>query len=162
MRPPEVAPEEDSSRIKPYKMKETWTHEFFCLSNQQQERVPSKAEKLQLQEYGFGRKKIVFGSKDEADEVKRKLESTYPKLVEGGGFEILRSGARSDLVVVTPPMAGYLVPFLRDQSGLAQALAYVRPLQSDLVVEVDLGTATVSSLVRYISINDMSCLCRVF
>ena len=136
--------------------------EFFCLSNQQQERVPRKAEKLQLQEYGLGRKKIVFGSKDGAAEVKRKLESTYPKLVEGGGFEILRSGARSDLVVVTPPMAGYFVPFLQDQSGLAQALAYVRPLQSDLVVEVDLGTATVSSLVRYIFINDMSCLCRVF
>ena len=144
-------------RFQPYKVKETWIHKFFYLSNQQQERVPSKAEKLQLQEYGLG-----FGSKDGAAKVKRKLESTYPKLVEGGGFEILRSGARNDLVVVTPPMAGYSVPFLRDQSGLGQALAYVRPLQSDLVVEVDLGTATVSSLVRYISINDMSCLCRVF
>ena len=37
-------------RFQPYKVKETWTHEFFCLSNQQQERVPSKVEKLQLQE----------------------------------------------------------------------------------------------------------------
>ena len=58
---------------------------FFCLSNQQQERVPSKAEKLQLQESGLRRKKIVFGSKDGAAEVKRKLKSTYPKFVESGG-----------------------------------------------------------------------------
>ena len=46
-------------RFQPYKVKETWTHEF-CLSNQQQERVPSKAEKLQLQEYGLGRQKDYF------------------------------------------------------------------------------------------------------
>ena len=69
-------------RFQPYKVR---THEFFFLSNQQQERVPSKAEKLQLQEYGLHRKKIVFGSKDGVAAVKRKLESTYPKLVEGGG-----------------------------------------------------------------------------
>ena len=39
----------------------------------------------QPQEYGLRRKNIAFGSKDGAAEVKRKLESTYPKLVEGGG-----------------------------------------------------------------------------
>ena len=77
-------------------------------------------------------------------EVKGKLETTDHKLVEGGGFEILRCGRRSDLVVVTPPTAGYSVPFLRDQSELAQALAYVRHLQSALVVELNSGTAMIS------------------
>ena len=52
-------------------------------------------------------------------EVMNKLEEIYPKL-KGGGFEILRSAVKNEMAVVTPP-----VPFLRDQSGLAQAIAYI-------------------------------------
>ena len=55
--------------------------------------APSRSEKLELQLCGLGRKKIVFGAKDNAVKVKEKLEQAYPKLVTGGGFEILRSGA---------------------------------------------------------------------
>lgn len=136
----------NSKRFLPYKVKETWTHDFFCLSNPEQEIVPNKGEKIRLQETGLGRKKIVFGSKDGAKEMKSKLESTYPKLVEGGGFEILRTGSKNDLVLTSPPAAGYSVPFLRDHSGLAQALAYIRPLQSSLAVEMDSTASLVSFL----------------
>ena len=66
-------------------------------------------------------------------DVRTKLEGTYPKSKESGGFEFLRSGAPSSkLLLITPPPGGYSVPFLQDAAGLGQALAYIRPLQMDL------------------------------
>ena len=37
-----------------------------------------------------------------------------------------------DLEVIEPPASCYTVPFLRDTSGLGQAIAYVWPIQRDL------------------------------
>ena len=73
-----------------YVPKETWTQEFFCLGDCAASTAPSRSEKLELQLAGLGRKKIVFGSKDNAVKVKEKLEQAYPKLDKGGGFEILK------------------------------------------------------------------------
>ena len=115
-----------------YVPKETWTHEFFCLADCARVDSPSRKEKLELQFAGLGRKKIVFGSKDSTLQVKTKLEEEFPKLKNGGGFEILRSGFSpgKSLVLLRPPASvGNSVEFLRDESGLGQALAYIRPLQ---------------------------------
>ena len=61
------------------------------------------------------------------------LEESYPKLKEGGGFEILRRGPNpSELTLIPPPPSGYTVKFLRDSAGLGQAIAFVRPLQCNL------------------------------
>ena len=63
-------------------------------------------------------------------QVKKKLEEAYQN---GGGFEIICSGypSRKSLVVLRPPVSvGHLIQFLRDGSGLGQALAYIRPLQN--------------------------------
>lgn len=128
--------------------KDTWTHEFFCLAETNADRIPSRQEKLILQSAGLGRKKLVFGSKDTAKLVQKKLEEAYPKLCQGGGFEILRSGATvKDLVFIRPPpLTGYAVPFLRNESGLGQALAYVRPVQRNLdISELDLGSKVMYS-----------------
>ena len=125
-----------------YKVKETWTHEFFCLANTKCSTVPSRALKFQLQLAALGRKKIVFGWKDNPFQVKAKLEEVFPKLVNGGGFELLRSGVPvQSLVVISPPAAGYSVPFLRDVSGLGQAIAYVRPLQRDLEMSIEVSAS---------------------
>ncbi|CAH3146691.1 unnamed protein product [Porites lobata] len=119
-----------------YVPKETWTHEFFCLADCAAESAPSRSEKFELQLAGLGRKKIVFGCRDNAVQVKEKLEQAYPKLDKGGGFEILRSGNSTSvrgLCVLKPPTStGYSVNFLRNESGLGQALAYIRPLQRSL------------------------------
>ena len=56
---------------------------------------------------------MVFGNKDEAIEVSKKLEAAYPKLKAGGGFEILRSGIGSSLAFVPPQATGYSVPYLK-------------------------------------------------
>ena len=54
-----------------------------------------------------------------------KLESVYLKLKEASGFEILQSGpSNKDLVVINPPAVGYSVPFLKESSGIGQALAF--------------------------------------
>ena len=115
-------PPKRGSRPSPYfKPKETWTHDFFCLASPQQDKVPVKSQKLELQAAGLGRKKVVFGNKDgRAIEVSKKLEAAYPKLKAGGGFEILRSGIGSSLAFVSPPATGYSVSYLRDETGLGQ------------------------------------------
>ena len=87
----------------------------------------------------------MFGSKDSTLQVKTKLEEEFPKLKNGGGFEILRSGFSpgKSLVLLRPPASvGYSVKFLRDESGLGQALAYARSLQRSL--DVSLHTKEVS------------------
>ena len=130
--------------------KETWTHEFFCLAETDTDRIPNRQEKFILQSAGLGRKKLVFGSKDTAKLVQEKLENAFPKLSHGGGFEILRSDATvKELVIIRPPAnVGYAVPFLRNESGLGQALAYIRPVQRNL----DISTVALDSKVLYISI----------
>ena len=123
--------------------KETWTHEFFCVADSQCSIVPSRKEKSDLQAAGLGRKKIIFSSNDNAVAVQGKLEEEFPKLKAGGGFEILRSGGTrpKGLVAINPNTAcGYSVKFLRDESGLGQALAYIRPLQKHLDISaVEVG-----------------------
>ncbi|KAJ7326039.1 hypothetical protein OS493_028762 [Desmophyllum pertusum] len=116
-----------------FKVKETWTHDFFCLGSTQDTCVPPCAQKIYLQNAGLGRRKLVFSCRGSAIDVKTKLESVYPKLKASGGFELLRSESPSSkLSLITPPAGGYSVEFLRDAAGLGQALAYIRPLQIDL------------------------------
>ena len=143
--PPPAKPAKSQSFFIP---KESWTHEFFY---QHTDRIPSRQQKFVLQSAGLGRKKLVFGSTDTTKLVQEKLEKAYPKLSQGGGFEILRSGATvKELVVVRPPsLSGYNVPFLQNESGLGQALAYIRPVQKNLnITELDLESQVSTPLIR--------------
>ena len=120
-----------------YLVKETWTHDFFCLASASSECVPQRPEKMALQNARLGQKKVVLSSKGSFVDVKEKLESVYPKLKDAGGFELLRMGSpNAKLFLINPPAGGYSVPFLRDTAGLGQALAYIRPLQMDLDTSV--------------------------
>ena len=76
-----------------YPAKETWTHDFFCLGKCAQNRVPSRSDKIALQNCGLGRRKICFSSKANYSKMEEKLFEVYPKLSDGGGFQILRTGA---------------------------------------------------------------------
>jgi hypothetical protein len=71
-------------------------------------------EKLKLQREGLGRKRISFHKDANAISVKAKLEEVYPRLVAGGGFEILRSGmSPKDMHLLTlPANSGYSVQCL--------------------------------------------------
>ena len=79
--------------------------------------VPSK--EFSLQNAGLGRKTVVFSSKGSFVDVKEKLEIVYPKLKDGGGFELLRMGSpNAKLALINPSAGGYSMPFLRDAAGL--------------------------------------------
>ena len=130
-----VPTKKNAAKPKFFQPKETWTHDFFCLASKERVRAPSRGEKFDSQEAGLGWKKICFHSKAKFPELFKKLEEEYPKLSQGGGFELMRTGHQGSNITLTtiiPPASGYSVPFLRDSSGLGQALAYIRPLQRDL------------------------------
>ena len=111
--------------------KETWTHEVFCLANVDESSTPTRARKETLQRAGLGRSKIQFDANANAVSFKQKLEEVFPKLY--GGFELLRRGSSGNgLVVIRPPASGYSAKYLRDSSGLGQALLYIRPLQMNI------------------------------
>ena len=57
-------------------------------------------------------------------------------------FKLSRSN--NYLILIPVPSLGYSVPYLRDHSGLGQALAYIRPLQARL----DLSPAEVDQIER--------------
>ena len=102
--------------------------DFVCLGKCAQNRVPSRSDKIALQNCGLGRRKICFSSNANYSKLEEKLFEVYPKLSDGGGFQILQTGAgghSSSLSVISPSPNGYSVPFLRDESGLGQALAYI-------------------------------------
>lgn len=124
--------------------KETWTHDFFCLANTNTQLPPNRNEKEVLQDAGLGRKKLCFDKKGDALRVKQALEAAYPKLHHGGGFEILRSGSgpSQPMKVLMAPTSGYSVNYLRDVSGLGQALAYLRPIQRNLDTSPPTSPAT--------------------
>ena len=137
---------------------ETWTHDFFCLSSVDQAFAPNQRLRLELHEAGLGRKKVVFNSSGDAKHMKDRLEESFPKLKECGGFEILRPQGRIDpLKTIAPPRSGYSVPFLRDQSSLGTAIAYIRPIQKDLdlslITPVDTQVSVILCLVKIFDRN---------
>lgn len=80
--------------------KRTWTANFVCLSDRLTNKVPSStAEKQVLQKAGLGSKKIKFDVDDNETTVIEKLTCSdaddngdvcgFPKLKDGGGFEMM-------------------------------------------------------------------------
>lgn len=79
--------------------------------------------------------------------ITNKLMEVYPKLQEGGGFELLKitGPTRSRSLALLPcPSTGYTLAFLKDPSTMiGQATLYIRPLQQDLPLDcVSLFTET--------------------
>ena len=111
--------------------RDTWTHEFFCPANKEQMVVCSRSFNHHLNPVATGWSwppNICFNSKANAKEVKTKLEESYPKLIAGGGLEILHRGlSPSEISTIPPPNSGHTVHFLRDCAGLGQPIANIRP-----------------------------------
>ena len=63
------------------------------------------------------------------------LLDAFPKLREGGGYELLRTaeGNTKLLDVIPVPPGGYTASFLKDI--VMQAKVYIRPVQKDLSLE---------------------------
>lgn len=86
----------------------SWTHKFFCLHSSDADRVPTAQwERLLLEEAGLGEKVVTVPDVDCSPATfQRLLLEAYPRLEEGGGFELLRCLPKSrDLTMITPRIA---------------------------------------------------------
>ena len=120
-------------KSKKKKMK-TWTHTYVCLGSTSHKYIPDTSERTVLKLAGLGEKKFAVFAYATAVELQDELVREYPKLANGGGYELLRapeSGSR-ELVVIEMPHDGYSVEYL--QAVVKAAKIYIRPLQRDLDV----------------------------
>ena len=79
------------SRLQPYKIKETWTHDFCVLAERDQRKVPSTAHKQELREAGLGQRAIVFKDKrGDFRHIQEELFGCFKKLQQAGGFDLYR------------------------------------------------------------------------
>lgn len=115
----------------------TWSHTFVCLSNKDKQTVPDSSERAALLLAGLGEKKVTFDEFCNHQEIKSELEFGFPKLLDSGGFELLRiqEGGGKTLHSIETPKNGFTVPFLR--AVVHHAVIYIRPLQKNLSTEED-------------------------
>lgn len=104
----------------------------MCLGKVDDQTVPSFVEKGTLAQAGLGERKIAFPAGKGCGVLVDTIEGEFPKLKQGGGFEVLRSDGKS-LRVIPPPPGGYAVEYLR--GTLNQAKGYIQPLQRNLPEE---------------------------
>ena len=98
--------------------------------------APTCKEKLALAMADLGEKKIAFNKNGKGCHIHEKLLETFPKLKDGGGYELLRTeDGRRHLILIPCPLGGYTVDYLK--SVLSQAKAYVRPIQKNLSLSVE-------------------------
>ena len=114
---------------------ETWTHDICMLARCDESTTPNRERMEVLMKAGLGKMKLVFPNKKaNHSEVCSFLNEKFPRLKNGGGFEVLRavgggSGSRA-LYTVPPGKDGYSLPYIKER--FSQGAVYMRPLQSDL------------------------------
>ena len=69
-----------------------WHHKFVCLAHRDQDHIPTTdAEKEELYQAGLWEKEIEFESLDiSQSEFRKKLFKSFPRLRDGGGFQLLK------------------------------------------------------------------------
>ncbi|XP_028404111.1 uncharacterized protein LOC114526791 [Dendronephthya gigantea] len=118
-----------------FKVPDTWTHDVCILGRCDESTTPDRSRSEALTQAGLGRVRIVFPNRKASHaDLQNFLESKFPKLKAGGGFEVLRAhgggGGQRSLVLILPSNEGYTVPYLKER--LNSAVAYIRPFQADL------------------------------
>ena len=97
--------------------------------------VPDASERVALKIAGLGETRFSLDVSVTAQELCDALESQFPNLFRGGGFELLRTeeGYSKELAVIPIPDGGYTVDYLKAVAHNAKI--YIRPLQSDLSLD---------------------------
>lgn len=113
----------------------SWTHKFVCLSSTHADRVPtSRLERLVLEEAGLGEKTITVPDITcSYEEFHHLLLAIYPKLDEGGGYELLRCRPQSRDLLLIGPRVSRSPKLLKRRVGNGKV--YIRPIQRDLSLE---------------------------
>ena len=83
-------------KVPPYvKLPNTWTHLFVCLAKTNDSESPTPNYRQQLNQAGMGEKKLVFEKNTSCSYFHDKLLEAFPKILKGGGYELLRTIYRS-------------------------------------------------------------------
>lgn len=123
-----------------------WTHDFVCLSSTTCMKAPSSILAGDLMRAGLGKKSLSVLSFADSSELHDEIMNTFPGLINGGGYELLRVGEqkqRNLLVLIPQPPEGYTVDYLKEV--VRQAKVYIRPIQQDLSLEVQSNDIVVSA-----------------
>lgn len=109
-----------------------WRHKFVCLAFVNQVRVPTNdAEKEEWYQAGLGEKEISFESLDiSQEEFKEHLYAHFPRLEDGGGFQLLKCLPNSRSLEVLSVATHASIKLLKERVGKART--YIRPIQRDL------------------------------
>ena len=106
----------------PILVKDTWTHSFVRLSQTCDDRTPSCNEKAKLSMAGLGEKRIMFDKNGKWPHINQKLLEAFPKLKDGGGYELLRAeDSRKTLILLPCPPGGYTITYLKSVLNQAKA-----------------------------------------
>ena len=123
--PPRKKTKVDSKKV-------AWQHNFVCLAYRDQEKIPTTDyDKEELFQAGLGEKEILFASIDmSASDFKGLLMESFPKLKDGGGYQLLKGIPNTrDLEVLS--VAVHTSPSLLKQR-VGNSRTYIRPIQKDL------------------------------
>ncbi|XP_077947846.1 uncharacterized protein LOC120823632 [Gasterosteus aculeatus] len=120
----------------------SYTHTVCCLADHNADKIPSVLVKAELPHSGLGEQKVTFSGNDHDPMViTNKLMEVFPKLQQGGGFELLKllgSTRSRNLALLQCPSTGYTLAYLKDPSTMiGQATIYIRPLQQDLPLDCE-------------------------
>lgn len=113
----------------------TWTHTWVCLGRTSDDTVPDASERATLKLAGLGERRFAVDVSLSAQDMLYSLEAQFPKLMEGGGLELLRAdeGGCRELQPIEMPAGGYTCEYLK--AVVHSAKIYIRPLQDDLNLE---------------------------
>lgn len=130
----------------------SYTHLFCCLDDKNVELVPNRCVKQRLAAAGLGEKRLTFqGIQTNPEEFREFLLAAYPKLRQGGGFELLKISGTTrsrELVLIPCPNDGYHVRYLKEpQTHIGHATIFIRPLQRNLNLDPICGPECSSELV---------------
>ena len=110
----------------------TWTHTWVCMGRMSDDSVPDASERAALKLAGLGERRFALDITLSAQELMYHLEAQFPKLIDSGGFELMRAeeGGSRELQSIEMPSGGYTCEYLK--AVVHSAKVYIRPLQTDL------------------------------
>lgn len=113
----------------------SWSQRFVCLPSTQAEQVPCRqSDKVLLEEAGLGEKVLAVDMNASPEEFHHMIINAFPKLEEGGGFELLRCKPKSkDLLLISSRVWG-TPKLLKKRVGNGKI--FIRPIQRDLSLDV--------------------------
>lgn len=129
-----------------------WEHEFYCMASPSCNTIPTPEENSILKLSGFAKKKVRFEDMNESfADFTKKIGEVFPTIQRAGAFKIMRTARGRHLVDIPMPPEGYSIPYLRLESGLNKAVAYIIPIPISipLVRQEDTAEVTIIEFILF-------------